>query len=345
LIRELKLVDFRNFESKKLEELTDKNFIIWENGKWKTNILEALSLLGNNSIGNIAIENLVKKSKNNFYIEYLDDQIGSVGISFDAEKKKKNYRINGKNVTKKKFLEVTYKCVIFSPQEMNLMYLSPSLRRDFLDKILINSYPEYSDILKNYKKITTSRNKFLKSIAEWKSRIEDLAFWDQSFIDIAEKIYEYRFPLAHYFQSHISTAKEYFSWKIDDISFEYISKVRPDNIAEDIKNYLNKNLNRDIILWKTAIWPHVDDFKILADQIDITQFASRWETKSVIIWLKMLETVFVEKRDNKKPILLIDDLMSELDESHKQMLTKKLKYYQTFISSIEILEEKNNIML
>ncbi|MGB2111202.1 MAG: hypothetical protein ACPHY8_05145 [Patescibacteria group bacterium] len=65
----------------------------------------------------------------------------------------------------------------------------------------------------------------------------------------------------------------------------------------------------------------------------------------MIIWLKMLETVFVEKRDNKKPILLIDDLMSELDESHKQMLTKKLKYYQTFISSIEILEEKNNIML
>ena len=345
MIRELKLVDFRNFESKKINELTEKNFIIWENGKWKTNILEALSLLGNNSIGNISIENLVKKSKNNFYIEYLDDQIGSVGISFDAEKKKKNYRINGKNVTKKKFLEVTYKCVIFSPQEMNLMYLSPSLRRDFLDKILINSYPEYSDALKEYKKITTSRNKFLKSIAEWKSKVEDLEFWNKSFINIAEKIYQYRFPLTEYFAAHISTAHEYFSGKVEHIDFQYISKVDKNNIAQDIKNYLDKNIQRDIILGKTAIWPHVDDFKIVADWIDITQYASRGETKSVIIWLKMLETVFVEKRDNKKPILLIDDLMSELDESHKQMLTKKLKYYQTFISSIEILEEKNNIML
>lgn len=346
MITELKLVDFRNFEAKTLTNLSEKNFIIWENGKWKTNILEALSLLGNNSVGNISIENLVQKSKNNFYIQYLDDQIGSVGISFDAQTKKKNYRINNKNVSKKKFLEATYKCVIFSPQEMNLMYLSPSLRRDFLDKTLINSYPEYAQLLKEYKKITTSRNKFLKSIAEWKSQIADLDFWNQSFINIAEKIYEYRFPLIQYFQSHIEPAKQYFSGKVESVSFNYISKVDPDNIAGDIKEYLEKNLQRDIILWKTAIGPHVDDFQILADNIDVTQFASRGETKSIIIWLKMLETVFIEKKDNKKPILLIDDLMSELDESHKQMLTKKLKYYQTFISSIDILEEeKTNIML
>lgn len=345
MIKELKLVDFRNFEAKKIQELSEKNFIIWENGKWKTNILEALSLLGNNSIGNISIENLVQKNKNTFYIEYLDDQVGSVGISFDCEKKKKNYRINGKNVSKKKFLEVTYKCVIFSPQEMNLMYLSPSLRREFLDKILINSYPEYADVLKEYKKIITSRNKFLKSIAEWKSRPEDINFWNEKFISLAEKIYEYRFPLVNYFSSHVHTAQEYFSWKIQNVSFQYVSKVNQNSIKEDIKNYLEKNFNRDVILWKTAIWPHVDDFNILVDGTDITQFASRGETKSVIIWLKMLETVYVEKRDNKKPILLIDDLMSELDESHKKMLTKKIKYYQTFISSINILEEKNNIML
>lgn len=345
MIKELKLVDFRNFESKKIQDFWEKNFIIWENGKWKTNILEALSLLWNNSIGNISIENLVQKNKKTFYIEYLDDQVGSVGISFDWEKKKKNYRINNKNVSKKKFLEATYKCVIFSPQEMNLMYLSPSLRREFLDKILINSYPEYSDLLKEYKKIVTSRNKFLKSIAEWKSRTEDLTFWNEKFISLAEKIYDYRFPLVNYFSSHVHTAQEYFSWKIENVEFQYISKVHQKNISQDIKEYLDKNISRDIILWKTAIWPHVDDFNILVDGVNITQYASRWETKSVIIWLKMLETVYVEKRDNKKPILLIDDLMSELDESHKKMLTKKIKYYQTFISSINILEEKDNIML
>lgn len=345
MISDIKLVHFRNFEGKKITDLSEKNFIIWENGKWKTNILEALSLLWNNSLSHLHIENLVEKWQNNFYVEYLDDQIGSVGISFDKEKKKKSYIINGKNVSKKKFVETTYKCVLFSPQWMNLFYLSPSLRREFLDNILINSYPEYWDLLKQYKKIVTSRNKLLKSICEWKSQQSDITFWDNKFIDIAEEIYNYRFPLISYFRSHLDTSREYFNWKIENISLEYNTKVTPKNVKSDIQEYLSKNLQRDILLWKTAIWPHVDDFHVLVDGTSLIEFASRWETKSVIIWLKMLETVFIEKKTGKKPILLIDDLMSELDESHKEMLTKKIKYYQTFISSISQLEERNNIIL
>lgn len=345
MISDIKLVHFRNFEWKKITDLSEKNFIIWENGKWKTNILEALSLLWNNSLSNLHIENLVEKWQNNFYVEYLDDQIGAVGISFDKEKKKKSYIINGKNISKKKFVETTYKCVIFSPQWMNLFYLSPSLRREFLDNILLNSYSEYSDLLKQYKKIVASRNKLLKSIFEWKSQKSDIIFWDNHFIDIAEKIYSYRFPLLNYFRSHLDTSREYFNGKIENISLEYNTKVTPENVKQDIQDYLLKNFERDIILWKTAIWPHVDDFHVLVDGTSLVEFASRWETKSVIIWLKMLETVFVEKKTGKKPILLIDDLMSELDENHKEMLTKKIKYYQTFISSISQLEENNNIIL
>lgn len=345
MISEIKLVHFRNFPYKKIDSLEEKNFIIGQNGKGKTNILEALSLLGNNTINGISIENLVEKNENNFFIEYLDDQIWSVGISFDKEKKKKNYMVNGKNISKKKFLDLTYKCVVFSPQVMNLFYLSPSLRRDFLDTILVNSYPEYSDLMKHYKKIVTSRNKLLKSIAEWKSQKSDISFWDTQFVDIASKIYSYRFPLIQYFQSHIETSKEYFNGKIENITLVYNTKVQKETIKTDIEEYLEKNIDRDIILWKTAIWPHVDDFHIIIDDMNLVDFASRWETKSVIIWLKMLETVYIEKKTNKKPILLIDDLMSELDEIHKEMLTKKIKYYQTFISSISQLEERNNIML
>ena len=345
MISDIKLVHFRNFTQKKIWEISEKNFIIWENWKWKTNILEALSLLGNNTVSNLQIETLVEKWQNNFYIEYLDDQIGSIGISFDKEKKKKSYIINGKYVAKKKFVEITYKCVIFSPQWMNLFYLSPSLRRDFLDNILTNSFDEYAGLMKDYKKIISSRNKLLKSINEGKSKKSDILFWDNQFILISEKIYSYRFPLIQYFQSHLDTSREYFNGKIDKITLEYNTKVHPESITEDIAEYLQQNLERDIILWKTAIWPHVDDFHVLVDNVSLIDFASRWETKSVIIWLKMLETVFIEKKTWKKPILLIDDLMSELDDNHKEMLTKKIKYYQTFISSISQLEEKNNIIL
>ncbi|MCP4523013.1 MAG: DNA replication/repair protein RecF [Candidatus Gracilibacteria bacterium] len=345
MISEIKLVNFRNFSYKKIDNLQEKNYIIGENGKGKTNILEALSLLGNNQVNSIHIENLIKKNETHFYIEYLDEQIGKVGISYDHELKKKKYLLNGKSFSKNKFLEVTYTCVVFSPQAMNLLYLSPSLRRDFLDTILSNAFPEYHNILKQYKKIVTSRNKLLKNIAEGKSQKTDIHFWNTQFIETAYILYSFRFPLIRYFQSHIHSAKEYFNDTVTNINFIYNTKVTEENIRHDIQNYLSQNFERDIILGKTAIGPHVDDFHIMIDNTNIIEFASRGETKSVIIWLKLLEAVFIEKKTGKKPLLFIDDLMSELDESHKDLLSKKIKYYQTFVSSISQLEEKGNIKL
>ncbi|MCP4522744.1 MAG: DNA replication/repair protein RecF [Candidatus Gracilibacteria bacterium] len=345
MISEIKLVNFRNFSYKNIKDLSEKNYIIGENGKGKTNILEALSLLGNNNINSIHVENLIKKGESNFYIEYLDDKIGKVGIAFDGEQKKKKYLLNGKSFSKNKFIDTTYTCVVFSPQAMNLLYLSPALRRDFLDTILSHSFPEYNELLKNYKKIVSSRNKMLKSIAEGKSKKNDIQFWNDQFINTALVLYSYRFPLVSYFQSHIHSSKEYFNEKVDSIQFVYNTKVREENLRGDMQEYLSQNFDRDIILGKTAIGPHVDDFHIMIDDVNIVEFASRGETKSVIIWLKLLEAVFIEKKTGKKPLLFIDDLMSELDESHKNMLSKKIKYYQTFVSSISQLEENGNIKL
>ena len=90
--------------------------------------------------------------------------------------------------------------------------------------------------------------------------------------------------------------------------------------------------------------PHIDDFEIQVDNIKLTNFASRWETKSVILWLKLLETSFIEKTTKKKPILLIDDLLSELDNNNKKILIDKIKYYQTFITSIEFKNKDKNII-
>ena len=106
-------------------------------------------------------------------------------------------------------------------------------------------------------------------------------------------------------------------------------------------------MDRDILSWNTSIWPHIDDFEILVDDLELVKFASRWEVKSIIIWLKLLEIKFVEKYRNKKPILLLDDLISELDEKHKNMIIGSIGWYQTFISSIknDFWEEFNIINL
>lgn len=343
MIQTLKLVNFRNFSDKKIENFETRNFIVWENGRWKTNVLEALSLLSNNSILKLSFDDLVKVWQDFFFIEFEDNLKWKIWFYYSKKDKKKNFLINNKKVTKKIFLENIYSSVIFSPIMMNMMYLSPSLRRDFLDEALKSSFSDYEDLLKNYKKILKSRNSFLKAISENKAKKEEIKFWDERFIELSEKIYNYRFNFVNFLAKSIKNIKDYFSVDFEEISFNYVTKVSEKNIFLDMKNYLEKNLDRDIILWKTAIWPHIDDFEIILDWFSLEKFGSRWEVKSVIIYIKLLEGIFIEKKTWKKPILIIDDLLSELDENHKNILLEKINYYQSFISNI--IEDENSFYI
>ena len=344
MIKELKLVNFRNFENLELKSIEKENFIIWENWKWKTNILESISLLWNNSITWFSLDELVKKWEDYFFIEIINKNWEKISFSYIKESKKKTFLYNNNKITKNKFNVITHKCVIFSPIIMNMMYLWPNLRRDFLDEILKSSFSEYSSLISDYKKIVKNRNKVLKSINEWKCGKSEILFWDKKFIEISKEIYKYRFKIINFLRSSINNTLEYFSWKIEKIELVYNTKVSEDNVENEIKEYLEKNIDRDIILWKTPIWPHVDDFEILIDWNILSHFASRWETKSIIIWLKLMEWIFIEKITWTKPILLIDDLLSELDIKHKEMLLEKIEYYQTFISSVNINNKSENII-
>lgn len=335
MIQSIKLVNFRSFVDKYIENFEEKNFIVGPNGKGKTNILEAISLLGNNSIIWLSFDFLVRNGEDFFFIEVVDSNIWTLSLYYSKETKKKEYKINGKKNSKKKFIQTSYSCVIFSPIVMNMMYLSPSLRRNFLDTAVKSSFPEYEAITKEYKKILKNRNLVLKAIAEKKAQKSEIEYFDTKFIEIAESMYQYRYKYLHFLEKKIESTKEYFSKTIDSLSFFYQTKVDPENIWASIKSYLEKNKKRDIILGKTHIWPHIDDFVIQADKEDISYFASRGEMKSVIIYLKLLEGIFIEKHIGKKPILIIDDLLSELDWIHKDNLLSKISYYQTFISNIE----------
>jgi len=339
MIQSIKLVNFRNFIQKDIIFDEKKNFIIWDNWRWKTNILEAISLLWNNSILWLNFDSLINTASEVFFIEITDKNKNKIWISYDKNTGKKKYIINWKSSTKKALKEISYKSVIFSPIIMNMMYLSPSLRRDFIDNILINSYPEYEKHLKEYKSIVKNRNKVLKNINEWKSSKTEITFWDDMFTKKAMIIYKYRFKLINYIKNDINKLLNIFWWKINDISFKYITKVNEENIEKSIKKYLEKNLERDIIIKKTNIWPHIDDFDIIIDEKSIINYASRWEVKSVLLWLKNFEIQFIEEKTQKKPILIIDDLLSELDYEHEELLLKNIDNYQTFISSIK---EENN---
>jgi len=342
MIKKLKLINFRNFQNREFFFSENKNYIIWENWKWKTNILEALSLLTWNSITGISFENLVKNKENFFHTEIENFKESNLVIFYDKENNKKKYSINKKTTTKKKFWEISLKSVIFSPITMNMFVLWPSLRRDFLDSILLSSYPEYDKILKNYKKSLLNRNKVLKNISKNKSDISEITFWDNDFIKKTVLVYEYREKIINFLKINSSKLINSFWWKIEKIDFNYTSKINNfKNIENTIKKYLRENIQKDIILKTTSIWPHRDDFDLIIDwNISLVDFASRWETKTTILWLKNLEIQFIEEKTARKPILIIDDLLSELDEKHKNIFINSIEWYQTFISWIRLEIER-----
>ena len=343
MIKKLKLINFRNFEESEFFFSENQNYIIWENWKWKTNILESLSLLTGNSITWINFDNLVKNSQKFFHIEIENFKENNLVIFFDKEKTEKTYSINKKKTTKKKFNEITLKSVIFSPTTMNLFFLWPNIRRNFLDQILLSTFTEYHKILQNYKKSLLNRNKVLKNIFFKKSDISELKFWDKLFIKNCVEVYKYREIIIKFLIQNSNKLISSFNWKIKKVNFHYLSphitfsKEEEFKREREIEYYLKENLQRDIILKTTNIWPHRDDFELVLDwNTKLNNFASRWETKSIILWLKNLEIQFIEEQTKRKPILIIDDLLSELDEKHKNIFINSIKWYQTFISWINM---------
>lgn len=342
MIQSIQLKNFRNFDNQEFHFCEWKNIIVWDNGKGKTNILEAISLFSKTSIVDLSFDSLISRDADVMYIEAKTTNGNTLSISYDKTLWKKKYMLEGKNTTKKKLRESYPHSVLFEPMSMNIMYLSPSLRRDFLDNVLWNAFEKYTPALKLYKNILKSRNKVLKNISEWKSEESELDFWDAKFISIASEVYVYRNKFTRFLKNNIENLRDVFWWKIWSISFDYITKTDLDNTELYIEKYLKENRKRDILLRKTMTWPHRDDFDILVDGLSLVSFASRWEVKSIILWIKFLETRYIEEITGKSPIILIDDILSELDEVHKDYVIHMSWERQIIISSIKNIESINN---
>lgn len=346
MIRSLKLRNFRNFWNKDIFFDSWLNCIYGNNGLWKSNIVEAISLLSLGELFWLDLDSLVKIGNDGFYIEVETNLWEKLSLAYDMATKKRKIAIGWKPITKNKFILATFPSVIFHPLTLNIIYLSPSLRRDYIDSILSQSFESYSGLLKKYKEVLKNRNKLLQSIQEGKSKKDEIYFWDERFISLAVKIYEMRDEYSHFISEEISKYR-FFLWdKIETITFFYKTKIDTPERGDFMRVYLEKNRERDIILGVTHIGPHVDDFDILIDGKSITHFASRGETKTVVLWLKILEARFIESKKWKKPVIIIDDFLSELDDIHKKYVFQTFMDYQVILTSImPISIDRDNIII
>jgi len=339
MLTSLTLRHFRSFLEKTIS-LQKKTAIIGDNASGKTNILYGIFTLFWYQYLHIDWKNIPQEDSKNVYIEgtFWSD---TLSFSYDVDTQRKIYLINGKKITRPTLFRTFPSVVFFSPMDMNLLFLGPKYRREYLDTLLSQAHPEYKNVLKKYEHIVRSRNKVLKSICEWHAKQDEIIVWNTQFIQSAQEIYTYRWQAIDFFADILPTLTSGILKNNIPVTINYESKVDRYHIQSSMETYLEKNLQRDIFLQRTPIGPHVDDFSLCAAEKSLCWFASRWEIKSCLLSLTQTKISYLEAHTKKSPILLVDDLGSELDTVHIQHILKNLSYSQIVYTSILPIESEN----
>lgn len=338
-ISKIHLTSFRNFEDKVLSFSEDITVIVGANGVGKTNILESLFLLSSGRSFRAKIESeMIKigeeigRVKGRLYgDEKLDLEViltrGEVGLGTTQMQKTPRKRVLVNGVAKRVIdFAGKLKATVFGPRDLELITESPSLRRKFLDLVLFQIDREYRRALVSYEKGLRQRNKLLFRIREEGLPRNQLLFWNQLLIKNGDYISQKREELIEFINATKPFGDEDYKIVYDKSS-----------ISED---RLQQYAAEEVASATTLVGPHRDDFLINAkkknqSERDLASFGSRGEQRMAVLWLKMAELLFVESKTGERPVLLLDDIFSELDHEHRKVVIEVSKKQQTIINTAD----------
>ncbi|MFA4891695.1 MAG: DNA replication and repair protein RecF, partial [Candidatus Gracilibacteria bacterium] len=281
-LSKLQLISFRNYANFEFQFNNEKpiTLITGENGKGKTNILEAIYLL---SIGKTFRgahqEDLIKWGMDYFTVKGeldLGGETTNLDVSFSTYPRKiKSFRINEVKTPHADYLG-TFITVLFHPKDLNMLYLEPSLRRKYLNLILSQTDKYYLEALTNYTKVLKQRNALLEEIGNGSHSQAELDVWDERLVEEGKILIEKRQELINFFNSHIQALYRKISGGKESLTIEYNSSASPaGHLTGDYLKRLRLKRDKDIRYGTTTIGPHRDDIKFLLSGRSIEEFASR----------------------------------------------------------------------
>jgi len=338
-IKSLTLKNFRNHKNLNLEFREDFVVFFGPNATGKTNLLESLYFLSifksfrdasnylfSKGTFNLELHAVIEKGGRDHLLEiFLENRSGKIFANFKLDGVRKA----------RKLVQNFLRAVIFDPTDVDLMNKPSDQRRRYLNMILSQNSPKYMEDLYNYKKVITQKNQLLYNIKSGRSSIGELATWNEQQAYFGSEIIATRKEYVNYLNQSISeiyAAVSGFSRPIE-VEYKTVNGDSKHSIAANFKKDLFENQEREIATATSVIGPHRDDFTLISDGIYLTPFSSRGELRSQVLALKILELEYLT-RENDRPILLLDDVLSELDEDRRVYLLKYLKgKYQTFITS------------
>ena len=332
IVKELELHNLRNYEYLKVNFNKGINYIYGENASGKTNILEAIYFLSlTRSFRTSEIEELIKKDASFARIlAKIDTQNVSKTLEISFNKSGKKILVNGKKVLKISELNSLINVISFIPKNTNLLKDAPKERRKFLNIYLSKFSNNYLKTLSVYEKILKERNDAFKAYKINPTLIDILT---NQLVSLNKEIYLYRKKFVNEINKYLADVFKEVSLTNEKLKMEYESFLNNQN--ENIENFLKKefeNIKEEEFKRKqTLIGIHKDDFKIYIDEKDVSLYGSQGENRISIISL-ILSLYFLNKEE--KPIIVLDDVISELDEKHEENLLKYLENLnQVFITN------------
>lgn len=341
IIKSLELENYRNYETLHITFDRGTTILYGNNAQGKTNILEAIFLS--------ATTKSHKGSKDRDIIRFDSDE---AHIRTFLEKENMEYRvdmhlrkdkskiiaINLEKIKKAAELLGILNVVFFSPEDLNIIKDGPAYRRRFADMELCQLDQFYIYNLNNYNRIVNQRNKLLKELYTNPSLGETLGIWDTQLESFGSKIIERREFFVKQLNEIIYDIHKKLSGQKEELIIVYEPNVRADEMGMALK----KEKDRDIRSKMTSVGPHRDDFAFMVNGVDIRKFGSQGQQRTAALSLKLAEIEMVKKITKDVPVLLLDDVLSELDSSRQNHLLNSINDIQTIITCTGLDEFVNN---
>ncbi len=328
-IKELSLKDFRSYEELNIALDHGINIFHGDNAQGKTNILEAIYLCATARSHRTHREKEIIKwgtecahVKLKIKKKYVEDT-----IDFHLSQKSKSALINKMPIGKLGELFGALNVVMFSPEDLQLIKNSPKERRRFLDIELCQIDKLYYYALRQYHKVLKQRNLMLKQYSKQKD-YSMLDIWDMQLEEYAKTVIEKRITFIAELNEIASSIHRDISGKKENLQIVYMPSIESENFSEKMLKYREK----DILYQTTSIGPHRDDLKFLINDTDVKTYGSQGQQRTVVLSMKLAELKIMKKYIGESPILLLDDVLSELDEKRQTDLFKYTESIQTLIT-------------
>lgn len=341
IVKSLELSNFRNYESLSMEFSPSTNILYGDNAQGKTNILEAVFLCATTkSHKGSKDKEIIKLQSEEAHIRMVirRDELDHRIDMHLKKNKPKGVAIDGIPIKRSSELFGIINVVFFSPEDLAIIKDGPSERRRFIDMELCQLSKLYLHNLLNYNKVLNQRNNLLKQVCFNKGLLDTLYVWDQQLLHFGTELMKER----QAFMKNMNEIVVKLHKKLSDGKEELEIAYEPNVAISEFESKLNKSMERDIALKVTNVGPHRDDLSFFINGQDVRKYGSQGQQRTAALSLKLAEIELVKQVTKDKPILLLDDVLSELDRKRQNQLLDSIIGIQTIVTCTGLEEFVNN---